>query len=1129
VSIRIALFGQPRVTSADGSREFELPRKTLNVLGYLILNRARPISRDSVAFALFPDETEEKARTSLRRNLSHLLAAFPDGKHYVSADTERLAWNASSGAHVDVIAFEDAIAAGNDEAALAEYGGQLLPTLYDEWTTAERERLRDAFHEALVRTIARERSQRRFDRATSYAHRLLDEDPWREDIVRQLVAIRYEAGDRAGALAAFERFATHLRKEMQADPMPETIALRDAVLRGAPLASSERRQSSAAADAPGDVALPFVGRDADMRRARECWHSAADGRSGLLLVAGEAGAGKSRFVTELARLVESEGGSVVRGYTPAGGEYRPYEAFVEALAATPELLDDQIGATLTNDGAARLRLFDSVRRRLSESSRRRVLALVLEDLHWAGAATLDLLEFVVRRLEREPILIVATFRDDELPRAHPLRALVRQLQGRGSVTELVLERLTADDAAAAMRTALPATVDQVAIDRAIAWADGVPLLLDEATRDLAAGRTSNAADITTLVGERFARLSPQAETAIVFGAVLGERFELDTLASVTGWRDGEVIEAIGEGIDHGLLRVSSRSPGLAFAFRHDLIRVAATQRIAAPELIRAHGLIARALAGQAGDDGSRAGEIALHFFEAGEQLRAAGYYCRAARYALDVFANDDAIRVATLGLDLCDETDPTRRDLRYDLLTIRQQGLARIGASERSRADARALVSLAGDDDRAIDAVTRLFDAHLEEEAIRSEALRALQAIGATSSRASRVHAYLSARDAMARGDYTRARDAGIEAAEAFDAVGDVRAAMTARFVSLSALKLFGATADAARSIEALRPIADASDDFAMRADFHRVASSVLLDIAQPKVALEDARLALSLSLRIGDRSAEARSRQNVAVLSARSGDYHEALAQQGRAMAAFRDLGNDEGVADSILNVTAWHLFCGDSAGARASLDEFGPLERHIPLTQLKYMQCRALVSLALGNDEGAAQLAATRQRADELKASYFAARMNRELAKCAASQGHFIEAFALLEVALGAVPPGTHRQHEAETLALSARVAAALGNPNAVELAARAMECAGSDRMQAHSEIAWNAAAAYAIAGDTVTAMTLAESSAAAAVREALGMPPDLAETFLALPWHRQAVDFLWGRDVPLRWETTGKVATE
>ena len=75
--LRIMMFGQPRVVADDGSRDYPLPRKTLNVLGYLILKSKRPPTRDAVAFALFPDEDEEKARSSLRRNLSYLLSALP--------------------------------------------------------------------------------------------------------------------------------------------------------------------------------------------------------------------------------------------------------------------------------------------------------------------------------------------------------------------------------------------------------------------------------------------------------------------------------------------------------------------------------------------------------------------------------------------------------------------------------------------------------------------------------------------------------------------------------------------------------------------------------------------------------------------------------------------------------------------------------------------------------------------------------------------------------------------------------------------------------------------------------------------------------------------------------------------
>ena len=280
--VRIALFGQARVVSEDGSREFLLPRKTLNVLGYLVLNSKRPPTRDAVAFALFPDEDEDKARGSLRRNLSYLLSALPSterGEPYVNADAERVAWNPLAPAQVDVFAFEGAIAEGRDDDALAEYAGVLLPTLYDEWTTADRERLREAANDALARTIARDRSLRRFDAATISARRLLEDDPWREDIVRQLMSIRYEAGDRAGALAVFAQFAAQMSDEMHAAPMVETTAVRDAILRGARLATSE---PSGVTRAAGDAALSFVGREEPMMRALERWHASADGSAGAL-------------------------------------------------------------------------------------------------------------------------------------------------------------------------------------------------------------------------------------------------------------------------------------------------------------------------------------------------------------------------------------------------------------------------------------------------------------------------------------------------------------------------------------------------------------------------------------------------------------------------------------------------------------------------------------------------------------------------------------------------------------------------------------------------------------------------------------------------------------------------------
>jgi DNA-binding SARP family transcriptional activator len=754
MGVRIALFGQPRALSSDGSREYSLPRKTLNVLAYLILNRRRAPTRDTIAFTLFPDDDEETARNALRRNLSYLLQALPDGRQFVDADAERIAWNPAPPVHVDVLAFEQAVSEGRDADTIAEYTGQLLPTIYDEWATADRERLRDAFHAALSRTVALDRSRRNYDAATATAHRLLDDDPWREDIVRQLMAIRYEAGDRAGALSAFERFSALLRNEMQTEPMPETFALRDAVLRGARLATSEPPRSVRDAPIVSDHGLPFVGRDAAMKRAHGAWQSAADGRAGLLFISGEAGVGNCRFTTELVRLAEREGGFIVRGYTSAGGEQQPYEAFVEALHGTPSPLDDRAGAELSDDRAARLRFFDSVRGRLSELSRARPIVLVLEDLHWAGASTIELLDFLARRLERNPVLIVATSRSDEFARAHPLRALRRDLQHRGVATEIALDRLNVDDATRAARAALPETVDEGALTRVISWVDGVPLLLAEAVRDLAAGRTSTASSMTTLIAERFERLSSSAETVLIFGAVLGERFDLGTLAAATAWRDDQILDAIGEWIECGFVRAVTRSPELAFEFTHDLVRVAAMERISESDLTRAHGLIARAIRAQAPESGTRARQIARHFAAAGEQLRAAKYFRSAARYALGVFANEESRESASAGLALCDENEPSQRALRYDLVDLREQSLARIGATGQRRNDARLLVTLADGEEPTAVALGRLFEASATDAVGRKEALDRLSALAGASELAARTHANAAARHAYLEGDY---------------------------------------------------------------------------------------------------------------------------------------------------------------------------------------------------------------------------------------------------------------------------------------------------------------------------------------------------------------------------------------
>jgi DNA-binding SARP family transcriptional activator/tetratricopeptide (TPR) repeat protein len=1117
VGIRIALFGQPLVTSDDRATEYTLPRKTLHVLAFLIVNRQRPMMRDAVAFALFPDDDEETARNALRRNLSYLLSTLPNGRRFIEVDTERLAWIAEGPAHVDVIAFEQAVREGRDADALLEYAGPLLPTIYDEWTTSERERLRDMHHEVLSRVVAAQRSQRNYDAATATAHQLLSDDPWREDIVRQLMSVRYEAGDRAGSLAAFDRFARLLRGEMQAEPMPETIALRDAVLRGARLATSDARRSALVAPTSADPTLPHVGRDAAMKDAYAAWHVAADGRASVLFVSGEAGVGKSRFATELVRTAEREGGFIVRGYTSAGGEQRPYEAFMEALHGAASLLDEQVGAQTADDRAGRLRLFEAVRRHVIEVSRARPMVLVLEDVHWAGAATINLLELLARRLGNAPVLIVATARSDELPRAHPLRALRRRLSGEGLSTEIVLGRLNADDALRAARAALPQSVGDAQVTDALRWVDGVPLLLAEVVRELGAGRASNAASMTALVAERFGRLSPDAETAIVFGAVLGERFDLETIVAATGWRDDQMLDAIGELVDAGFVRATAQLGNLAFAFTHDLVRVAAIERMSPSDVVRAHGLVARAMEAQSPGDRARSRAIAVHFAEAGERTRAAAHSVTAAQYALDVFANADARESAALGVSLCDENDPAQHGLLWNLLDLRERSLGRLGATAEQRADAQLLVKLADTDDRRVEALTRLFEAFRNDPDGRHDTVttfaKQIDAMPTAAARCAYEHAV--ARNAYMDGDFAEGRSMALGVADAFAALGDERSATKARFLGILCLARLGSFPEACAEVDRLRPRLEASDDLVLRWEFHITASVAYGETDRPG-ALDEAGRALALALRMGDRYAEARARHNIGTLSSKIGRYDRALAEHEATLAACRDIDDAVGIRDALLNVASVLLFCGDSERSRPLLYEVD--EEATPWLALRCTIMRGVAARQSDElEEAERYVLAAQTRARDLGATFYYARVACELATLRIAQSRFDEAATHIRSALEAFATMGKPDIEIEALALSAHIRAALGDADGARVhVQQALESARERRLQNANEIFWNVAAAYARIGDDDEAHRFAGEAVAAAVTEAMGMPADLAECFLGLRPNREAVAYLWNRDI-------------
>jgi DNA-binding SARP family transcriptional activator len=677
----IHLFGQPSFAFDRQPFPFKAPPRTLPLLAFLALHRDTHLARDTVAFALWPDESEETARANLRRHLNHLKSALPAGDvPWLRAEGDTLCWDGSA-AWVDVHAFEDGV---EHEATLAAavdlYRGPLLDPLYDEWIAAARERLRARYLAALERLLLRSRRERDLRAASAYAHRVLREDPWREDTVRALIAVRYESGDRSGALGELERFAGALRAELGVDPMPETLALGDLIERDRPLPLDAGAISSPASRAGDDArGVPLVGRERELATLQRIWHAAARGRGTAVLLGGEAGIGKTRLVAELALLAEADGAAVVRG-TTSTSESVAYQPFCEALrdairplavldiaplwlaALTPLLPElsahraDLPALPALSAEREQMRILEALARVAGGLARRRPLLLVLEDLHWAGPATIAALEHLARRSAGHALMILATYRSEDVAAGGALSAARRRLSAENLLTHVALNALSFPDVAQLVRALLPGAADDLG-ERVFATSEGNPLFAIELVRD----RIESAEEIVSTRGSlhetiaaRVDRLTPGARQYAQIASLVGASFDVELVRAIADGTEGAASDALGELVDRRFVRDVGHSR-FAYAFTHSVVQSAVYDGIDAAPRARWHHRAAVTLE-RLSEGGLRDERtLARHYDAAGDAPRAAACYLASARRSYAVYALDeaqhDAERAAALGED----------------------------------------------------------------------------------------------------------------------------------------------------------------------------------------------------------------------------------------------------------------------------------------------------------------------------------------------------------------------------------------------------------------------------------------------------------------------------------------------
>ncbi len=419
----------------------------------------------------------------------------------------------------------------------------------------------------------------------------------------------------------------------------------------------------------------LVGRDAQLSVVSGLLGRAADGEPGILVVAGDAGVGKTRFVREVATSAVGDGWTVLTGgcvelsegaamLAPVAGVLRQLardrgEASVVTLLEgpaqrlarlVPELGIDTGGL----EGGSPVQVLVSFHRLVRDLADERPVLLVLEDLHWADATTRDLLRHLASRLYDERLFVVATVRTDDLDRRHPLRPVLAEIVRRPEVDRLDLGPLDPES----LTTHLAALTgeghgrDLAAI---VARACGNPFFAEEL---LAVGVGGGLPPtLEEVLSMRLERLPADSQHLLGEAAVLGESVDPTLLAAVTSLDQPSVRPAVRAALDDGVLLVD----GAGYAFRHALLREVALDRLLPDERVDAHAAAAaaleadpeRAVVGRAGANG----QAAHHWWEARDLPHCLAASVAAASDATHVFAGAVALRHLRRAIEIWGRVD----------------------------------------------------------------------------------------------------------------------------------------------------------------------------------------------------------------------------------------------------------------------------------------------------------------------------------------------------------------------------------------------------------------------------------------------------------------------------------------
>ena len=676
--LHVTLLGEQAITD-DGTGSVRIrSSRTVALVAFLAVHAGSPQARQRIAGLFWPDSTDAQALTNLRRELHNLRHVLGDEPALVVTSRD-LCWCDSETSRVDVRIFDierkaalAAAAAGDSEGilahaacAIAQYGGELLPGMYDDWVhdaRAELERQCVDLCDLLCATRARRGD---LAGAVAAARRRIQLQPLEEAGYRTLMLLQADLGDRAGAVSTYHHCASVLERELAVVPGPATRQAFQRLMAQVDPAGTRLPATEPAVGRSGFAAARLVGRSPELGLLQDLWRTAAAGRPGLALVCGGAGVGKTRLVAEVAGLARLQGAVVASAQcfgtsgqlalAPVAEWVRnpavqsatatldpAWRAEVDRLVPSGSRGERGAGARAMVDAWQRHRFFEGLARALLAVGR--PMLLVLDNVQWCDQETLAFLAFCLGLVPGAPVLVAGTLRNDNLDEDPELVDWTVRMRATGLLTELSLSPLEVADTARLAEAISGRPLGEADTSLLQATTGGFPLYIVEAVRgSIDLGSTpAPLGDLTAVLRDRLEQATVAAREVAGLAAAVGTNFTLDLLTEASDLDAGVVVGAVDELWRRRIMHEFRDG----YDFSHDLVRETAYAQVSPPKRWLLHRRIAQGLELLHADNMDMvSAQLAEQYARGGRPKRAVAYYRRAADVAADMFAHAEAIRL----------------------------------------------------------------------------------------------------------------------------------------------------------------------------------------------------------------------------------------------------------------------------------------------------------------------------------------------------------------------------------------------------------------------------------------------------------------------------------------------------